>query len=596
MVSAYTFACQSQGPLANAVPMDCEADGHISPQRVDALPDDAFDGVIVTNLLGGTAQIRAWEEMARRRNKILLFDSALGFGTTYEGVPLGRFGAGECFSFHHTKPLGFGEGGGITVPRKHEMTLRSLINCGRGEGIDTGALSMNGKLSDPAAAFLLDRLRSFEALRVAHRAQWERIARIASRIGLEVLSPSEETGFATCAWLAAPGPIEDVTLNDLPVVLGRHYPPLVENALVARQLYRRSVVVPTHPGLSRLSDEALEAMLQCLRNAGSLPAPPVRSAPPRLELRLAISPVPAQFRMVQVVAESLRTHGGRVGEKARLVVCVGGDIEPYDLSQGCAWSAKYDLTWRWVDRERFRRMGLHANVHERFRIESDAEVVAMVDPDILIAGSLDELVEEIHRDGHLAGFIAHITPFRSPEGAKQPGNLWWMRLFDAAGLPRPRLRCAHAADMLRCPAYFNYGFVLAPREVIERIGSSQEQDQAAVAGLLGDEFVFQYQLALSLALVRHSITWRSLPLTFNFPLNQPAPLMRARNPSPEGEDAPENVRVFHFCGNGTISRATFETPETLGDLLAKRLDEPHAERARQLLRAILHPVVSAPLG
>ncbi len=241
-------------------------------------------------------------------------------------------------------------------------------------------------------------------------------------------------------------------------------------------------------------------------------------------------------------------------------------------------------------------MGLHANVHERFRIESDAEVVAMVDPDILIAGSLDELVEEIHRDGHLAGFIAHITPFRSPEGAKQPGNLWWMRLFDAAGLPRPRLRCAHAADMLRCPAYFNYGFVLAPREVIERIGSSQEQDQAAVAGLLGDEFVFQYQLALSLALVRHSIPWRSLPLTFNFPLNQPAPLMRARNPSPEGEDAPENVRVFHFCGNGTISRATFETPETLGDLLAKRLDEPHAERARQLLRAILHPVVSAPLG
>ena len=77
-------------------------------------------------------------------------------------------------------------------------------------------------------------------------------------------------------------------------------------------------------------------------------------------------------------------------------------------------------------------MGLHANVHERFRIESDAEVVAMVDPDILIAGSLDEVVEEVRRDGHLTGFIAHVTPFASPERAEQPGNLWWMRLFDAA--------------------------------------------------------------------------------------------------------------------------------------------------------------------
>lgn len=261
LVSAYTFACQLQGPLMDALPLDCRPDGNLSLERVEEVPDTGFDGLIVTNLMGSASEITAWEEWTRRRGKVLLFDSAMGFGTTFAGVPLGRYGDGECFSFHHTKPLGFGEGGGVTVSVELENTLRSILNFGRYAGIDTGRLSMNGKLSDPAAAFLLDRLRGFDSLRQAHRAQWQRIQRVAESLDLEVLARPEETGFPSCAWLAARTPIADAALRDLPVIHARQYAPLCKDAREAWNLYRRSFVLPTHPGVSRVEEVALEESL-----------------------------------------------------------------------------------------------------------------------------------------------------------------------------------------------------------------------------------------------------------------------------------------------------------------------------------------------
>lgn len=263
IVSALTFACQRQGPLSDSIVVDCSQDGLLDPEAVERFPETEYDGLIVTNLFGGAADVRRWMRLARQKDKLLIFDSAACFLSTYNGQPLGRFGDGEAFSFHHTKPCGVGEGGCIVVPREHEETARSLINFGRYAGIDTGPFSMNAKLSDIAAAYILDRLRSASAIRAAHRSQWRRILGIGQRLGFEVLG-DPDPGFPAAAALLAPDVVGAAALDVSEVKLHKCYPPLATEAANARWIFDRSVCWPCHSELAALSTRAIEGILEIL--------------------------------------------------------------------------------------------------------------------------------------------------------------------------------------------------------------------------------------------------------------------------------------------------------------------------------------------
>src|SRR6266545_3712999 len=149
---------------------------------------------MVTNLFGTASHVDWYEEHAARVGKVLLFDSATCFGSTHLGRPFGSLGAGELFSFHHTKPCGFGEGGCAVVPAELADTFRSLINFGLYKGIDTGGRSSNGKMSDVAAAFILDRLRHRAEIRAAHLQQFRRLADVARGVGLGLLVDGGQEG------------------------------------------------------------------------------------------------------------------------------------------------------------------------------------------------------------------------------------------------------------------------------------------------------------------------------------------------------------------------------------------------------------------
>src|SRR6185436_12830863 len=219
VVSAFTFHAQHQGPLAGAQVLDCDEGGLLDAEALAALPADSWDGVIVTHLFGAARDVERYEAIAERAGKVLLFDSATCFGTSYRGDPVGRFGAGEVFSFHHTKPCGFGEGGCAVVPAAHEDSFRSLINFGLYKGIDTGPRSGNGKMSDVAAAFILDRLRGLETIAAAQRAQCRRLGRIARELGLELLvDGGVEGSLPNLVPILYPRPVSLERLAHLPLV------------------------------------------------------------------------------------------------------------------------------------------------------------------------------------------------------------------------------------------------------------------------------------------------------------------------------------------------------------------------------------------
>jgi dTDP-4-amino-4,6-dideoxygalactose transaminase len=269
VVSAFTFHAQRQGPLAAARVLDCDPRGLLDAEELAALPADSYDGIVVTHLFGVAGPVGRYEELAARGGKVLIFDSASCFGATdRRGSPLGRFGAAELFSFHHTKPCGFGEGGCAVVPAELADTFRSLINFGLYKGIDTGARSSNGKMSDVAAAYILDRLRHRETIRRAHLAQFRRLVGIAGDLGLTALvDGGREGAFPSLAPILFPRPVPPERLSGGPLVLHKYYRPLRPRTR-ADALYARLVCFPCHPGVAAVADEELRAAMAALAHGG----------------------------------------------------------------------------------------------------------------------------------------------------------------------------------------------------------------------------------------------------------------------------------------------------------------------------------------
>lgn len=264
VVSAYTFHAQRQGPLAAARVLDCDAQGFLDLEALAALPAESYDGIVVTHLFGTAARAERYEELAARAGKVLLFDSATCFGAAHRGSPLGARGAGELFSFHHTKPCGFGEGGCAVVPAELADTFRSLINFGLYKGIDTGARSSNGKMSDVAAAFILDRLSRREAIRAAHLEQFRRLACIARALGLALLVDGGSAGsFPSLVPILFPRPVGLERLSGGPVMLHKYYRPVASRPR-ADALYARIVCFPCHGGVAQVPDDELRAVMVAL--------------------------------------------------------------------------------------------------------------------------------------------------------------------------------------------------------------------------------------------------------------------------------------------------------------------------------------------
>ncbi len=276
-VSDFGFHCTRQGPLGEAKVLDCRPGaGMLSRRLLEGSDLGEIDGVVVTNVFGlFQRQTRAVVEFCNERRLRVIVDSAGGFDFPRRNAfPAGTW---EVLSFHHTKPWGMGEGGAVIVPAELGDSFRSVINFGLYMDIDTGPASFNGKLSDLAAAAILQRLHEFPALSARFKAQHHRIARVADGLGFRLLNPKwgeGRTELATPAGvvLVANAPIPAVALENDEVVLRKYYRPLIGLA-GAQKLYERIVVFPCHPGVAAISEDVIEGVLgRVLEQAGGAAA------------------------------------------------------------------------------------------------------------------------------------------------------------------------------------------------------------------------------------------------------------------------------------------------------------------------------------
>ena len=129
---------------------------NLEPSAVEAAVTDkttAITAIVAVHNSGNPAEVDALAEIAERHRLRLIFDAAHGFGSLYQGTPLGREGDASVFSLSPTKLLVAGEGGIVATD---DDDVAGKVRVGREYG--------NGGNYDSVFAGINARLPEFNAL------------------------------------------------------------------------------------------------------------------------------------------------------------------------------------------------------------------------------------------------------------------------------------------------------------------------------------------------------------------------------------------------------------------------------------------------
>lgn len=244
VTQSFTFPPSAQGPLATAEIIDIDEEGGLD---ISKIPEDT-DGIIVTNIFGNVVNIDKFVNYCKEKNIILLFDNAATSFTFYNNKNCINYGIGSIISFHHTKPLGFGEGGAIIVDKCYEKSIRCILNFGinNGESYFLREAS-NYKMSDISAAFIIQYLSNFDEIINQHKKIYLYMEEKFKNIKGINLYPnfSSDTPFLSCFCLLFDNYNDGIRLKflDNGIFCRKYYNPL-KNTPITMEIYDKILCIP----------------------------------------------------------------------------------------------------------------------------------------------------------------------------------------------------------------------------------------------------------------------------------------------------------------------------------------------------------------
>ena len=163
---SFTFPPSNQGPLSNSLIVDIDNEGGIDLNKITG----EIDGIIITNVFGNIVNISKYEKWCKDNNKILVFDNAATPFTFFNKKSSCNYGLGSIISFHHTKSIGFGEGGAIIIDKEYGAIVRGINNFGMGLTENYYLPQGNNfKMSDVSAAYIIQYLDNFDKIVEKHK-------------------------------------------------------------------------------------------------------------------------------------------------------------------------------------------------------------------------------------------------------------------------------------------------------------------------------------------------------------------------------------------------------------------------------------------
>jgi len=155
----FTFPSNSQGPATG--PIITDIDSNCNMHLTDEYAHNYGQIYIITNCFGHVQDLDSVLMYGQENKKIIIFDNAATPYTFINGVNTCNLGHASYVSLHHTKHIGFGEGGLAIVNTHLEEDVRVACNFGLVNG-QFNERASNFKMSEIAAASILQYWDSFD--------------------------------------------------------------------------------------------------------------------------------------------------------------------------------------------------------------------------------------------------------------------------------------------------------------------------------------------------------------------------------------------------------------------------------------------------
>ena len=144
--------------------VDCDPEKFtINPDKIQEKVSNKTCAILATHIFGNPCNLDSLESIAQENNINLIFDSAHGAGSLYNGKHIGNFGDAECFSMSPTKVLTAGEGGFISTNNNEiAENIRIGRNYANPGDYNTLFMGLSGRLAEFNAILALKSLEMLE--------------------------------------------------------------------------------------------------------------------------------------------------------------------------------------------------------------------------------------------------------------------------------------------------------------------------------------------------------------------------------------------------------------------------------------------------
>lgn len=259
---SFTFPSSVVGKFKSDI-LDIDPNTYTLPLTEEIIK--SYDGFIITNLFGTYPKnINSWIEECKRNNKILIFDNASSPMSTVGGININNLGDSAFGSLHHTKYLGFGEGGFVVVNKEDYDELNTILGFGfTGTTIKRkyDKYSSNYKMPDTIAAFILQHLEIYDMKR--HKEIQAYLVDEVSKIkNIQLFNYQNDVVYGNLPILYDKK-INHLFFKDFGVEANKYYYPLKEQKN-SMYVYNRIVNLPLHAGLT---DYELEIIISVLKKS-----------------------------------------------------------------------------------------------------------------------------------------------------------------------------------------------------------------------------------------------------------------------------------------------------------------------------------------
>jgi dTDP-4-amino-4,6-dideoxygalactose transaminase len=269
-VPAYTFPSNVQGNLRNSIILDVNSDIGLDLAKAELIIND-FDGIILTNIFGSVQDLTKYEEWCKLNNKLLILDNAAAPASYIKGKNSCNYGIASAISFHHTKTLGFGEGGAIVIDKEYELEVRKVINFGFYNNQKYDINANNWKMSDVSAAFIMQHLDNYTDIEEKHIKMYEYFKTNISNISeVKILPNYSEKSLVSSLCVIFNNKVTIDLASSLcnnEIEMKKYYFPLSESCRNSKEIYSRILMYPCHIDMS-LND--IDFIIENIKNIVSV--------------------------------------------------------------------------------------------------------------------------------------------------------------------------------------------------------------------------------------------------------------------------------------------------------------------------------------